>query len=151
MIRYYATKASVELKKKKAHKEVVAAAAVATAVGASPIPFSDAAMLVPIQTLMLKEISAIFGVALPEKSLAGMVGTAITTNLGRSIVSNILKFVPGLGTVAGGLISAGTAGILTMALGETYIAVLADAARAEPAGQSTRRITQRVLQALKRG
>ena len=39
------------------------------------------------------------------------------------MVSNLLKFIPGVGTVAGGAISAGTAGIITLALGKAYIEV----------------------------
>ena len=42
-----AQKASIELKKRKAHKVVVAAATAAAGVGAAPIPFADAALLVP--------------------------------------------------------------------------------------------------------
>lgn len=124
-----AQKASVELKKKTAHKVVVVAAALATAAGASPMPFSDAALLVPIQVGMLAAISATFGVELSRAFLVtlvtAMAGTAGATFLGQSVVSNLLKFVPGLGTVAGGLISAAAAGTLTTALGEIYIAVLA--------------------------
>ena len=41
------------------------------------------------------------------------------------MVSNLLKFIPGVGSVAGGAISAATAAALTTALGELYIAVLA--------------------------
>ncbi|MDE0449450.1 MAG: hypothetical protein OXH96_22510 [Spirochaetaceae bacterium] len=45
--------------------------------------------------------------------------------LGRAVVSNLLKFVPGLGTGAGGAIAAATAGTLTTTLGKIYISVLA--------------------------
>ena len=40
------------------------------------------------------------------------------------MVSNLLKFIPGAGTVAGGAISAGTAGVITAALGQAYIGVM---------------------------
>ena len=123
-----AQKASIELKKKKAHKVVVAAAATAAGVGAAPIPFADAALLVPIQIGMLAGISATFGIELSRTFLAtlvaAMAGPAGAALLGRAVVSNLLKFIPGLGTVAGGAIAAAAAGTLTTTLGEIYIAVL---------------------------
>lgn len=44
--------------------------------------------------------------------------------LGLPVVSNLLKFIPGAGTVAGGAISAGTAGVITAALGQAYIGIM---------------------------
>ena len=124
-----AQKASLDLKRKAAHKVVVGAAAAATAAGAIPIPFSDGALLVPIQVGMLAGISVTFGVELSKglvtTLIASMAGTTGATFAGRAIVSNLLKFVPGVGSVAGGAISAATAATLTTALGESYIAVLA--------------------------
>ena len=124
-----AQKASIDLKKKRAHKVVAGSAAAAAAAGASPIPFSDAALLIPIQIGMLAGISAVFGIEISQAFLGTLVsaiaGTAGATFLGRAVVSNLLKFVPGMGTIAGGVISAGTAAGLTTALGEAYVAVLA--------------------------
>ena len=122
-----AQKASIKLKKKKAHKAVVAAAT-AAGVGAAPIPFADAALPVPIQIGMLAGISATFGLEVSRAFLgtlvAAMAGPAGAAFLGRAVVSNLLKFVPGLGSIAGGAIAAATAGTLTTTLGEIYIAVL---------------------------
>lgn len=93
--------------------------------GLSPIPFSDAAILVPVQVAMLAKINKIFEVKMEEdtlKNLAEMVikvgGTAF---VGKTIVSNVLKFIPGVGTLAGGAISATVAGTLTNALAKSYI------------------------------
>lgn len=44
--------------------------------------------------------------------------------LGKTIVQNLIKLIPGAGTVVGGAISAGTAGVLTTALGEAYIGIM---------------------------
>lgn len=44
--------------------------------------------------------------------------------LGKTVVTNLLKFIPGAGTVVGGAISAGTAGVITAALGEAYIGIM---------------------------
>ena len=35
-----------------------------------------------------------------------------------------MKFIPGAGTAVGGVISAGTAGVITAALGEAYIGIM---------------------------
>ena len=124
-----AQKASIELKKKAAHKVVGAAAVTAAGAGATPIPFADALILVPIQIGMLAGISATFGIEVSRAFLSTLVaaiaGTTGATFLGRAVVSNLLKFVPGVGSVAGGAIAATTAAGLTTALGELYIAVLA--------------------------
>jgi len=123
-----AQKASIQNKKDSANKIVVAAAATAVAAGASPIPFSDAAILVPIQIGMLAKISAVFGLTLSKAFLmtlvASVAGAGGAAYVGRTIVGNLIKFVPGIGIIVGGVISGATAGLLTTALGEIYIAVL---------------------------
>lgn len=123
-----AQKASIAQKKKIAHRVVAGSTAGATAAGAVPIPFADAAILVPIQVGMLAGISAAFGLELSRAFLSTLVasaaGAGAATFAGRALIANILKFVPGMGTVAGGAISAATAGVLTTTLGEIYIATL---------------------------
>jgi uncharacterized protein (DUF697 family) len=123
-----AQKADLDLKSRRAQGAIVTAAAAAVATGASPIPFSDALVLVPLQVAMLASITAIFG--LPASTgllttLLASVGTgAVATIAGRSIVASVLKLIPGAGTIAGGAISATTAAALTTAFGEVYIATL---------------------------
>lgn len=121
-------KVSLEKKKKVAHAAVATAVATAFGAGFAPIPFSDAAVLIPIQITMVAEITVIFGLDVSKSFLAGFVsstlGSAGTTVLGRTIVSNLLKILPGIGTAAGGTISGTTAGLLTTTLGETYIAIM---------------------------
>ena len=119
---------NLELKIEKAHAVVIASASAAAATGAVPIPFSDAAVLIPEQVAMLAGITACFGLQLEKATLTAIVsstiGTAGTTVLGKSIVSGLLKCIPGVGSVVGGAISAATAGALTVALGEAYIILL---------------------------
>lgn len=123
-----AQKASVQKKKNVAHRIVATSATAAAAAGASPIPFSDAIILVPIQISMLAGISSTFGLQLSTAFLSTLVAAAAgatgATFAGRAIVSNLLKFIPGVGTIAGGAISASTAAALTTTLGEIYIATL---------------------------
>ncbi|WP_164905136.1 YcjF family protein [Aequorivita ciconiae] len=124
-----AQKVSIEQKKNKSHAIVVASATSAAATGAIPIPFSDALILVPIQIGMLAGITAVFGFELKKAFLSTLVSSTITagsaTLIGKSIVSNLFKMFPGIGSVAGGAISASTASAITIAFGEAYIAALA--------------------------
>ena len=124
-----AQKVDIDGKKLRAHGLVAGTAAAAAAVGLSPIPFSDAFILVPIQIGLLAGITGVFGLPLSKGFLMTLVSSAAgctaATFLGRTLVANLLKFIPGLGTAAGATISATTAAAFTTALGEAYIAVLA--------------------------
>lgn len=121
-------KASLESKKRAAQATVAAAVASSFGEGFAPIPFSDAALLVPTQVLMIAGITVIFGLDISKNFLTSFVsatiGSAGATILGKTIVSNLLKLIPGVGTVAGGMISGTTAGLLTTALGEAYIKIM---------------------------
>ena len=121
-------KASLESKKKAAQALVATAVAGSFGEGFAPIPFSDAALLVPTQVGMIAGITVIFGLDINKSFLTSFVsatiGSAGATVLGKTIVSNLLKLIPGVGTVAGGLISGTTAGLLTTALGSAYIGIM---------------------------
>jgi uncharacterized protein (DUF697 family)/GTPase SAR1 family protein len=123
-----AQRVSMQLKKQHAHEAVVAAATAAAAAGATPIPFADAALLVPIQVGMLARITAVFGVPMSKGFLVALLGSVVTgtgaTIIGRTIVANLIKLIPGAGTAAGATISAITASTVTTAFGEAYIATL---------------------------
>ena len=128
-------KTNLELKKNRAHKIVSSAAVTAAAVGAAPIPFSDATILVPQQIAMIAGITAAFGLSVERTTMTAIItatlGTSLTTSLGRSIVANAAKFIPGAGSIIGGAISGGTAAALTAALGEAYIAIMVKVTKGE--------------------
>lgn len=121
-------KANLKIKRKKAQTFVATAAAAAAATGAAPIPFSDAAALVPEQMVMIARITAIFGLKMEKAAITSVIsatiGAAGTTILGKTIVANLIKFIPGVGSVTGGVISGTTAAALTAALGEAYITIM---------------------------
>lgn len=121
-------KASLESKKKHSQAAVATAVAAAFGEGFAPIPFSDAAVLIPTQVAMIASITTIFGMEVNKSLLTGFVssplGTAGATVLGKTIVSNLIKMIPGVGTGVGGLISGSTASLLTTALGEAYIILM---------------------------
>ncbi|MGA0208666.1 MAG: YcjF family protein [Candidatus Nanopelagicales bacterium] len=125
-------------RKKKAVKAIInQAATVASGIGAVPIPFTDAALLVPNQVTMIARISAAYGLP-PQRSRAmaiagSLVLTGGATMAGRYAVTNLLKFIPG-GAIAGSAISATVAGSLTRAVGIAWARVC-EYALSLPAGQ----------------
>lgn len=123
-----AQKVSLDKKVSAARKWVTGYAATTGAIGASPIPFSDAPLLVTAQLSMLAHVTAIFGLPVEKAVLTAIIGSVTgvsgTTLGGKTLVSNLLKMIPGVGTVAGGAISASVASMMTIALGLAYISVL---------------------------
>jgi uncharacterized protein (DUF697 family) len=67
--------------------------------------------------------------------LSAISGTGGVTAVGRSIVTNLIKMIPGAGTVVGGAISGATAAALTLALGLAYIEVLKAYMKAQVNGE----------------
>lgn len=106
---------------------VLGFAAAAGATGAIPIPFADAPLLIGEQVAMMAAINAVFKMDIGKDMLKSLVTAALgvsgATAVGKMIVSNLLKLLPGIGTVGGGAISAATAGLITLALGKAYIQV----------------------------
>lgn len=129
-------KQALEVKKNQAQKEVNVAMSLASAAAATPIPFSDAVTLVPIQVAMIAKIGSTFGMEFTTNSLTTLVTSAIgasgATLVGRTIVSGVLKLIPGIGSVAGGTIAAATAGAITKALGNAYVSILYEFAAKNP-------------------
>lgn len=123
-----AQRVSINHKLQRAHAIVLSLALSAGGVGATPIPFSDAIAIVPIQVTMLASISAVWGLPTTTAYLGTLVSGAITgaggTLIGRAAAAELLKLIPGVGTVVGGAINAGVASALTTAFGEAYIAAL---------------------------
>ncbi len=121
-------KVNIRMKQTKAQLVVATSAAAAAATGAIPIPFSDAIVLVPEQIAMLASITAAFGLPVGKSAITAIVsatiGTSGATVLGKTIVTGLLKCIPGAGSVIGGVISGSVAAALTAALGEAYIGVL---------------------------
>lgn len=120
--------ASLAEKKKRAQAAIATATLAATGEGAAPIPFSDCALLIPTQLGMIASITVIFGFDVNKSILTAFLSSTLgaggATLLGKTVVSTLVKLIPGVGTVAGGTISAATAGVLTAALGEAYIGVM---------------------------
>ncbi|WP_407456715.1 GTPase [Fibrobacter sp.] len=115
-----AMKKGLKEKECQAKKRIVAATGAAAAVGASPIPFSDAAVLIPIQAGLVLAVLNVYGIKFSggAAALAGLLSSFGVQNLGKAIAGNLVKLIPGVGSVVGGAINAAVAAAFTAAIGE---------------------------------
>ena len=110
------------------HK-IIHTAAAATA--ASPIPFSDAALLIPIQTTMITSLYKVNGANISRGVVDGALKATMVSGLGKSLAGNLLKFIPGVGTIAGGTLNATVSVAFTEALGIEVVRKLRGADNAD--------------------
>ncbi len=125
----------IGLKVKYARAVVAASAAAAGAVGAAPIPVSDAVVLMPVQVGMLGGITAVFGIEMSVQTttrlVVGLVGEGGVTQVGRQMAAGLLKVIPGVSVV-----NAGVASALTAALGEAHIQLCSEILRRQGSGRT---------------
>ena len=106
-----------------AQRDIAVAAGSAATAAAVPIPFSDAAVLVPIQLGLMARIANLYKIKVERAALVAIATTTAATQGGRAAFTGLLKFVPGAGTVAGGAIGAAVASTFTFALGQAWLVV----------------------------
>ncbi|GAA7425289.1 hypothetical protein MM0353_08150 [Helicobacter pylori] len=104
------------------------ASGAAGAAGLIPIPFSDALAIAPIQAGMIYKMNDAFGMDL-DKSVgaslvAGLLSVTAVAQVGRTLVNGLLKFIPGVGSVVGAVISGATAVAITEGIGFAYLKAL---------------------------
>lgn len=104
-------------KRKIAGGIITGAVAAAAATGGIPIPCSDAPILTAEQVAMSASIIKCYGLNMATGFISTIVGETLISNLGKTLVGSILKFIPGVGSVVGGLINGGVAASITAALG----------------------------------
>lgn len=121
-------------KAKQAQRHIAVAVTGAAAAAASPIPFSDAAMLVPIQLGMMAKIAQIYKIKFERAALMAVASTTAATQAGRAAFTGLLKMVPGAGTVVGGVVGAGVASTFTFAMGHAWLAVCQQVAKGKLSG-----------------
>lgn len=102
---------------KKCKIAIHTATTAAAAAGAIPIPMSDAIPITAAQIGMIVSLGKIFGITLSQAAAKSIAGVALTQQAGRALVANLLKAIPGAGTILGSVISASTAVALTEAVG----------------------------------
>lgn len=104
----------VDLASKQARAQSVihSAAASAAAIGAVPIPFSDALLITPIQFTMIAALAVVYG--LPTEGVRVSATPFIAEVVGVMSASSLTKLVPGFGSV----IQSGMAFALTEVIGQ---------------------------------
>lgn len=135
-------------RKKRADSIINRYTAAASTVAASPIPFSDIAILLPTQAAMIVHISSIYDLELSlesAKKLSLAFGAVVGVGFAaRAVVANLTKFIPVVGSVAGGVINAGVAGTITKLMGEAYIAYLDD--NAENLSEAVQKLSKDIIE-----
>ena len=111
----------------KAENAVAVVVATTATTGAIPIPFADAPLLIAQQVALMATICGIYGIDIDKDGLKMLATTAIGAGgaaiVGKTLAPNLLKLIPGAGSVVGGAVSAGTAGVVTLAMGKAFIEV----------------------------
>lgn len=104
------------------------AAGAAGLTGASPIPFSDMPIIAGAQVLMVEEMNRAFGVKIKDSVAAslitGLLGVTAIGQTAKTIVANVIKFIPVVGSAVGAVISGTTAVAITEGIGFAYLKVL---------------------------
>lgn len=100
-----------------AQKAIHIASIAAAGVTISPIPFADSFLLIPIQTTMIIAIYKAYDKKISKGFLTGILRSTMTSTIGKTLSGNILKFIPGVGSIVGGVIDTGIAVALTQAIG----------------------------------
>jgi uncharacterized protein (DUF697 family) len=121
-------------KAKEAQAYIATAATAAAGAAFIPIPFSDAATLVPIQLGMMAKIAQVYKIKFDRAALLAIASTTAATSAGRATFGGLLKLVPGAGTVAGGMMSAGVASSFTYAMGQAWQVVCERVAKGQLGG-----------------
>ncbi len=111
-----ASKQAINLKRNESLKIVAQHSAAAATMAASPIPFSDAPLLVSNQMAMLARLASIWDLS-GLQAVAGSTTSMLMTQLGRTIAGNLVKLIPGIGSLVGGMVNAAVASALTGAMG----------------------------------
>lgn len=115
-----AQRVSLRAKRRQALSITAQHAAVNIAAGVTPIPFSDAPILMLSQAGMIARILHVYemGETLGAlKSMYATVGGPMVSLLGIKTAASLLKFFPGVGTIAGGVINGAVAGVITTSIG----------------------------------
>jgi uncharacterized protein (DUF697 family) len=92
----------------------------------TPIPFSDAPFLAVSEGVMVARIMLVYDMDRPLGALTGLfgsIGGTLVSSMATLIAGNLVKCIPGAGTIVGGGVNAGVAAAFTMALGLTTIGI----------------------------
>lgn len=131
-----AQRISLNAKKEKASTRIKWYAAGAAGGCVCPIPGSDAVWLTALQIKMTADIYSIYGIS---NGLSQVIRNAIqqrvVSMLGKMLAGNLLKLIPGLGSLIGSAINATVASAITLAMGKAVSAMCCRAVEDSWAGK----------------
>ena len=135
-------KANLEEKWRKAHSMIAQHTVGAFAVGFTPIPMSDAPLLVANELTLLARILYLYDLGslsdmLKTAGLSAALGPLLTSG-GKAAVGAVLKMIPGVGTLVGGMISGAVGAAVTGAFGEATSAVACTICKAKLSGDTSK-------------
>lgn len=107
---------STEELKKAADRITTRSTLFAAGAGLIPFPAIDAAILLGIQLTMIRSISQVYHVEFKENLVKSIIGALI----GPIGTAGVMKAIPGLGTLLGGLTVSATAAASTYATGKVF-------------------------------
>jgi uncharacterized protein (DUF697 family) len=93
--------------------------------GLIPVPFVDLAAVSGVQLKMLKDMSDIYGIKFSENKgksiLSALLGSIVPNSLAGGGVGSIMKMIPFVGPIVGGLSMSLFSGAATYAIGKAFI------------------------------
>ena len=110
-------KCSFEQKKKRVRFAIAEHVAGSGLIGFSPIPFSDAPLLAANEITLMTRILYIYDLGGLGNALKSVGVGSLLSKIGKGAVGSLLKFIPGVGTLLGGIINGTVAVGITWAFG----------------------------------
>ena len=110
-------------KDKNRHAETVIRNHVLWSMGASyiiPLPIADVFAVSALQLDMIRQMCRVYDIDFTETQGKAIVSALTTSTMARAGARSLIKLVPGIGTVVGGLTTAVVNGASTYALGEVF-------------------------------
>lgn len=132
--------ANLEEKWQQAHRIIKQHCMGAFVTGFTPIPCSDAPILVANELALMARILYLYGLGdmkdlISKSAISSIIGSLLTSG-GKALVSTLIKLIPGVGTVVGGLISGSVGAIITAAFGEATSKVSYEITKAKLRGEN---------------
>ncbi len=94
--------------------------------GLVPLPFLDLAAVTAVQLGMFKQLTELYGVDFDKASTSSLI-SALTGSTFAKLGASVLKAIPGVGSILGGLSMSLMSGASTFAIGQVAIAQLSGA------------------------
>ncbi len=106
------------VKRKKAAKKIIRRRMLyAAGLGLIPIPIVDAAGILGVQVLMLRDVARLYGVSFKEQRVKSFIGSLV----GSLGAMGVVKAIPGIGSLLGGATVSLTAAAATYAIGKVFV------------------------------